>query len=119
MTSEFVITSKAHDLIFEAHKERGKYGDTCCSTAGHGGGEDRRENGCGGHQERKVATSLTLRKTEYGKRACPKNISEAEAEAQTDSWALCAIGLSLFPSLMAFQVISIKILKTAVGFPAV
>lgn len=59
MTSEFFITSEAHELIFEAHKERGKYGDMCCFTAGCGGGEDRRENGCGGHQERKVATSLT------------------------------------------------------------
>lgn len=47
--------------------------------------------------------------------ACSKKI--LEAEAQKGLWALHTISLYFFLP-MVFQVINVKILKTAVGFPA-
>lgn len=41
-SSEFFITSRACELIFEGNKEEGGIGDVCYSTAGHGGGREDR-----------------------------------------------------------------------------
>lgn len=58
--SEFFITSKACEFIFEGYKEKGKYRDIATPQLVMGVGQNRKWV-CG-HQERKVAASLTLRK---------------------------------------------------------
>lgn len=57
------IISRACELIYEGYKERGRYVGHALlhswSWGWRGGQNAQGENGCGGHQERKWAVSLT------------------------------------------------------------